>query len=89
MKRSIGSPTALAAALFLAATVAAVAGSKTNLNSASEEELLKLPEMNQAKAKAIINYRKTNGDFIQIEELELIPQVKPSFAKLKDLVDIE
>lgn len=89
MKRSNRSNTLLAAALLLAGAASLVAGGKLNLNTASEEELQKLPDMNAAKAKAIVNYRKSTGEFIQVDELELIPQVKPSYAKLKDLVDVE
>jgi len=65
------------------------AGDKLNLNTATAEELKKLPEMNDARATAIINHRKSTGEFIQIEELELIPQVKPIYPKLKDLVVVE
>jgi len=49
----------------------------------------KLPEMTEARAKGIIGYRKSNGEFIQIDELELIPQVKPIYGKIKDLVTVE
>lgn len=89
MKRSIRFQALLAAALLLAGAAPIFAGGKVNLNTATEEELQKLPDMNAAKAKAIVNYRKSTGEFIQVEELELIPQVKPSYAKLKDLVDVE
>ena len=67
----------------------AAAGGKVNLNTATVEELKKLPEMNDARAIAIVNHRKSTGEFIQVEELELIPQVKPIYAKLKDLVVVE
>ena len=81
----------LAAALFLAAVLATPlrAADKVNVNTASEADLMKLPEMTEARAKAIITYRKSTGEFIQIDELELIPQVKPIYAKLKDLVSVE
>lgn len=79
----------LVAAAFLAIAPLAHAGGKVNLNTAKLDELKTLPDINDAKAKAIINYRESTGEFIQVEELELIPQVKPSFAKLKPLVDVE
>ena len=82
----------IVAALFavtLAVPSLALAAGKVNINTATEAELLKLPEMNEAKAKAIVNYRKNTGDLIQLEELELIPQVKPIFPKLKDLLVLE
>jgi DNA uptake protein ComE-like DNA-binding protein len=78
------------AALALAVTTAVLpAADKVNVNTASEKELLKLPEMTVARARAIINYRKSTGELIQVEELELIPQVKPIYPKLKDLVTVE
>ena len=68
---------------------AAVAAEKVNLNKATVEDLKKLPEMNDARATAIINHKKSTGEFIQVEELELIPQVKPIYPKIKDLVSVE
>jgi competence protein ComEA len=65
------------------------ADDKVNINTASAEELKKLPEMNDARAVAIVTYRKSTGEFIQVDELELIPQVKPIYAKIKDLVVVE
>ena len=65
------------------------AADKLNINTATEQDLMKLPEMTEARAKGIIGYRKSNGEFIQVEELELIPQVKPIYGKIKDLVTVE
>ena len=77
---------------ILAATLvggAALAGDKVNINTATADELKKLPEINDARAGAIVTYRKSTGEFIQVDELELIPQVKPIYAKIKDLVVVE
>ena len=77
---------------ILAATIvggAALAADKVNINTATADELKKLPEMNDARAGAIVTYRKSTGEFIQAEELELIPQVKPIYPKIKDLVKVE
>jgi competence protein ComEA len=77
---------------ILAATLlggAVQAGDKVNINTASVEDLKKLPEVNDARAVAIVTYRKSTGEFIQVDELELIPQVKPIYAKIKDLVVVE
>jgi competence protein ComEA len=68
---------------------AAPAADKVNINTATEQDLAKLPEMSEARAKGIINYRKSTGEFIQVDELELIPQVKPIYPKIKDLVTVE
>ena len=67
----------------------AFAAEKLNLNKATAEDLKKLPEMNDARATAIINHKKSTGEYIQVEELELIPQVKPIYPKIKDLVSVE
>ena len=67
----------------------APAADKLNLNAATEQDLMKLPEMSEARARAILGYRKSTGEFIQIDELELIPQVKPIYPKIKDLVTAE
>jgi competence protein ComEA len=82
---------ALVASLLTAAWLvsAAAAADTINLNTATADELKKLPEMNDARATAIVNYRKSTGDFIQVDELELIPQVKPIFGKIKDRVAVE
>ena len=81
----------LAAALVAAllAPVASLAEHKLNINTADEKALLKLPEMNEARAKAIVNYRKNTGELIQLDELELIPQVKPIYPKLKGHLVLE
>jgi competence protein ComEA len=67
----------------------ACAADKVNINTASEQELMKLPDMTEARAKGIVGYRKSNGEFIQADELELIPQVKPIYEKIKELVTVE
>jgi len=67
----------------------ASAADKVNINTASEQELMKLPDMNEARAKGIVGYRKSTGEFIQVDELELIPQVKPIYKQIKDLVVVE
>lgn len=41
-----------------------------NINTANKEELLTIPGIGEAKAKAIINYRERNGKFKNIEEIQ-------------------
>jgi competence protein ComEA len=91
MTRMKTSLRALAMLVFAGSMLAgaALGADKINVNTATEQDLMKLPEMNEARAKAIIGYRKSTGEFIQIDELELIPQVKPIYAKIKDLVVVE
>jgi competence protein ComEA len=91
MTRMRTSAKALAISVFAGWMLAGAAfgADKININTATEQDLMKLPEMNEARAKAIIGYRKSTGEFIQIDELELIPQVKPIYAKIKGLVVVE
>ena len=92
MTRIAKSIVGLALSSFLAAAAIpsdARAADKVNINTASEQELMKLPDVTEARAKGIVSYRKSNGEFIQVEELELIPQVKPIYGKIKDLVVVE
>ncbi|MGH7821176.1 MAG: ComEA family DNA-binding protein [Candidatus Binatia bacterium] len=80
---------ALAMAMVLFAATAFAGDGKINVNTAGEAELMKLPEMNAARARAILNYRSGNGELIQLEELKLIPQVAPIYDKIKDRLVLE
>jgi len=42
---------------------------RVNINKATMEELIALPYIGEVKAKAIIEYRNTNGPFKSVEEL--------------------
>lgn len=54
----------------------------TNLNTATKEELLALPEMNESRAAAVIRHRDTHGALIHPAELQAIPQVAPVWEQL-------
>jgi len=50
---------------------------KININTASADELMNLKGIGEKKAKAIIEFRKTNGLFKQPEDLTKVPGIGP------------
>lgn len=55
-----------------------------NINTASVEQLESLPNIGPAKAKAIVDYRKTHGDFKTLEGLKSVKGIGDKvFNKIK------
>ena len=46
-----------------------------NLNTATLEELMELPEIGKVRARRILDFRKVTGPFRRIEELMAVPGV--------------
>lgn len=62
---------------------------KININTASMEELKKLPRIGDALAKRIIEYRNKNGPFKRIEDLKNVSGIGDKmFDNIKDLISI-
>jgi competence protein ComEA len=63
--------------------------SLVNLNSATKDDLEKLPGIGPSMAQRIIDYRQKNGSFKKIEDLMNIPGIgEKSFLKLRPLITV-
>ncbi len=63
---------------------------KININTASVEELDKLPGVGPSIAKAIVDHRTKNGLFKQIEDINDVKGIGDAlFEKIKDQITVE
>ena len=62
---------------------------KININTATQTELETLPGIGPSTAIKIINYRKENGKFANIEDIKKVSGIGDSkYAQIKDLIKI-
>ena len=74
----------LALALILSFSFVLNAFAVVNLNTANQEQLETLKGVGPAKAQAIIEYRKKNGNFKTVDDLNNVPGIgDKALAKLK------
>ena len=63
---------------------------RINLNTATQEELMTLPGIGEAKAKSILAWREDHGSFEQIEDIMKIEGIKEGvFSKIRDCVKVQ
>jgi competence protein ComEA len=68
---------------------AAAAAEIININTASVEDLDKLPGIGPATAQLIIDYRIKNGPFKKIEDINSVPRIGDAlYAKIKDQITV-
>lgn len=67
-----------AAASSIMSGTASGPGQGINLNTATEAELLRLPGIGPAKARAIVAYRQSRGSFASVEEVLRVPGIGPA-----------
>lgn len=80
----------LALLLSLCLASAQAEDGKLNINTATVEELAKVPGLNAEKAKAIVDYREQMGDIKSLDELlDINGFDKALVDKLKDLLTTE
>jgi competence protein ComEA len=62
---------------------------KVDINTASEAELQKIKGIGASKAKAIVEYRKKNGNFTSVDDLTKVKGfATKSVAALKSEVEV-
>ncbi len=63
---------------------------RLDLNTATEQQLVALPHIGAAFARAIVEMRSRNGDFRCVEELRAVPRLPAKhFAELALLLKVE
>ena len=64
-------------------------GEKLDLNSATAEQLQKLPGIGEKLSRAIVDWREENGPFRELEELRQIPGIgEKRVEAIRDLVTL-
>ena len=68
-------------ALVMCLVLAGIAAGAVNINTASKEEITSLKGVGDKRAQEIIDYRKKNGDFKSVDDLEKVPGIGPGIMK--------
>ena len=71
------------------ASVEKTISNKISINTDSIADLTTLSGIGEAKAKAIIEYRKANGNFATIEDIKKVPGISDNiYEKIKDYITV-
>jgi len=64
-------------------------GKKLDLNRATREQLVALG-LNESQAAQIVSHREKTGPFLQIDELRIVPQIRPENVEaIRDRVTVD
>lgn len=55
---------------------------KVDLNSASLDEIRKIPQMGDKRARSIYDWRQTHGAFATIDDIEKVPGIGRAFVEM-------
>ena len=66
-----------------------VSDEKININTASKEQLMQIPGIGEAKARAILAHREAEGAFSSIEDIMQVEGIKDGvFEKIKNYIKV-
>ena len=65
-------------------------GEKLNINTATAEELMKLPGLGEALSRAIVAYREENGAFSSVEDIMEVDGIgEGRFAAIEEYICVK
>jgi len=60
-----------------------------DINTADQDTLAALPDVGEARARAIVDYRQQHGSFKTVEEMKQVPSIgEQVFANIKEKITV-